>query len=100
MQGQRQGVLPAPGSDHQDAHTVTVALTGNFFEKTVANLRSGQNPATVAAPGDTLRYTLRLQTTTSAFTNARIIDEIDALNTPAAFVPGSLTLVIEISPNS
>ena len=79
--------------DHEDAHTFAVALTGNFFEKTVANLRSGQNPATVAAPGDTLRYTLRLQTTTSALTNATIVDEIDALNTPAAFVPGSLTLV-------
>lgn len=79
--------------DHEDSHTVTVALTGNFFEKTVANLRTGQNPATVAAPGDTLRYTLRLQTTTSALTNARIYDEIDALNTPGAFVPGSLTLL-------
>jgi uncharacterized repeat protein (TIGR01451 family) len=79
--------------DHQDAHTFTVALTGNFFEKSVANLRSGQNPATVAAPGDTLRYTLRLQTTTSGLTNARIYDELDALNTQAAFVPGSLTIV-------
>jgi large repetitive protein len=79
--------------DHQDAHTFNVALTGNFFEKTVANLRSGQNPATVGAPGDALRYTLRLQTTTSALTNVRIYDEIDALNASAAFVPGSLTLV-------
>ena len=79
--------------DHEDSHTVTVALTGNFFEKTVTNLRTGQNPATIAAPGDTLRYTLRLQTTTSSLSNASIHDEIDALNTPAAFVPGSLTLV-------
>lgn len=79
--------------DHEDSHTVTVALTGNFFEKTVTNLRTGQAPAVVAAPGDTLRYTLRLQTTTSTLSSARIYDEIDALNTPAAFVPGSLSIV-------
>ena len=79
--------------DHEDAHTVTVALTGNFFEKTVSNLRTGQNPATVAAPGDALRYTLRLQTTANPLSNVRIHDELDALNTPAGFVPGSLTLV-------
>ncbi|WP_129648460.1 SdrD B-like domain-containing protein [Peristeroidobacter agariperforans] len=79
--------------DHEDSHTVSVALTGNFFEKTVTNLRTGQNPATVAAPGDILRYTLRLQTTTSALSNARIYDEIDALNTPAAIVPGSLSII-------
>ena len=53
-------------ADHEDAHTVTVALTGYFFEKTVANLTSGANPATTAAPGDTLRYTLRFQTTDQA----------------------------------
>ena len=46
--------------DHEDAHTVTVALFGYFFEKTVANLTSGVSPTTTAAPGDTLRYTLRL----------------------------------------
>ena len=49
--------------DHEDAHTVTVALTGYFFEKTAANLTTGVNPATTAAPGDRLRYTLRLRTT-------------------------------------
>src|SRR5262249_1944817 len=30
--------------DFQDAHTVTVALRGFFFEKTVADLSSGANP--------------------------------------------------------
>lgn len=79
--------------DHQDAHTVTVALAGTLFEKTVANLRSGANPTAVAAPGDTLRYTLRVQTTNATLDNFSILDELDALNTPAAFVPGSLTLV-------
>ena len=79
--------------DNQDAHTVSVTFLGYFFEKTVANLRSGDNPAIVAVAGDTLRYTLRLQTTTDALSNFSIHDELDALNTPAGFVPGSLTLV-------
>jgi uncharacterized repeat protein (TIGR01451 family) len=47
--------------DHEDAHTVTVALTGYYFEKTAANLTTGVNPTTTAAPGNTLRYTVRAQ---------------------------------------
>ena len=79
--------------DHEDAHTVTVALTGYFFEKTVANLTSGVNPATTAAPGDRLRYTLRFRTTDQALSNFRIFDDLDALNARTGFVPGTLTLV-------
>ena len=79
--------------DHEDPHTVTVALTGFFFEKTAANLTSGANPAATAAPGDTLRYTLRLRTTDQALTDFSIHDELDALNAPPAFVPGTLTIV-------
>ena len=79
--------------DHEDAHTVTVALSGYFFEKTAANLTSGANPATTAAPGDTLRYTLRLQATDQALNNVSIDDELDALNAQPVFVPGTLTLV-------
>src|SRR6185503_4236368 len=41
--------------DHEDAHTVTVDLAGFFFEKTVADLTSGANPAATVAPGDRLR---------------------------------------------
>jgi large repetitive protein len=90
-----------PGTlDHQDAHTVTVALLGYFFEKTVMNLRSGANPATVAVPGDTLRYTLRLQSTTDPLNNFSIHDELDALNAQAAFVPGTLTLVSPLPPGA
>jgi hypothetical protein len=41
----------SPGTlDHEDAFTVTVALSGVYFEKTVANLTSGANPAKTAAP--------------------------------------------------
>jgi large repetitive protein len=79
--------------DHEDAHTVTVDLQGFFFDKTVANLTSGANPATTAAPGDTLRYTLTFRTTDQALNNFRIFDELDALNAPPAFVAGTLALV-------
>src|SRR5437773_989469 len=79
--------------DHEDAHTVTVALAGYVFEKTVADLTSGVNPATSAAPGDKLRYTLRFRTTNQALTNFRIFDELDALNTQPDFAPGTLALV-------
>src|SRR5262249_57195809 len=79
--------------DFQDAHTVTVALTGYFFDKTVANLTSGANPATTAAPGNRLRYTLRFRTTDQPLTNFRIFDDLDSLNAKAVFAPGTLTLV-------
>src|SRR5438034_6734225 len=79
--------------DHEDAHTVTAALSGWLFEKTVADLTSGINPATTAAPGDKLRYTLRFRTTTQALGNFRVFDELDALNATADFAPGTLTLV-------
>ncbi|HXH27741.1 MAG TPA: DUF11 domain-containing protein, partial [Candidatus Polarisedimenticolia bacterium] len=79
--------------DHEDAHTVTVALTGFFFEKTVADITSGADPATTAAPGDRLRYTLRFRTTNQALGNFRIFDDLEVLNTQPAFAPGTLTLV-------
>src|SRR5205809_103553 len=64
-----------------------------FFDKTVADLTSGANPATTAAPGDKLRYTLRFRTTSQSVSNFRIFDELDALNATADFAPGTLTLV-------
>jgi uncharacterized repeat protein (TIGR01451 family) len=79
--------------DHEDAHTVTTALTGYFFEKTVANLTSGVNPATTASPGDRLRYTLRFRSLDQGLSNFRIYDELDALNVPPGFEPGTLALV-------
>jgi uncharacterized repeat protein (TIGR01451 family) len=79
--------------DYQDAHTVTVALTGYFFEKTVADLTSAVNPATTASPGDTLRYTLRFRTTNQPLSNFSIHDEMDALNALPSFVPRTLTVV-------
>ena len=83
-----------PGiADHEDAHTVTVALAGFFFEKTAANLTTGVNPTTTATPGDRLRYTLRFRATNQALNNFRIFDDLDALNANPVFAAGTLTLV-------
>jgi len=84
--------------DHEDAHTTVVELRGFFFEKTVANLTSGADPTTIAAPGDTLRYTLRLQTTDGVLSNFGFFDDLGAMNASAVFVPGSLTLVASTIP--
>ncbi|MGB9081565.1 MAG: isopeptide-forming domain-containing fimbrial protein, partial [Desulfuromonadaceae bacterium] len=45
--------------DFQDSQSVMAALHGYYFEKTVRNLTSLENPATTATPGDTLHYRLR-----------------------------------------
>ncbi len=79
--------------DHEDAHTVTVALYGYFFEKTVANLTTGTNPATSASPGDRLRYTLRLQSTDVPLADLTFYDDLGALNATAVFASGTLALV-------
>jgi uncharacterized repeat protein (TIGR01451 family) len=47
--------------DFQDAYTITAALSGYYFQKTVKDLTTGTNPATAAFPGDRLHYTLLLQ---------------------------------------
>jgi len=83
-----------PGvADHQDAHTVLTLLYGYFYEKTVRNLTSGQDPAATAAPGDTLRYTLRLQTTDGALDDVIFRDDMGSMNPTAVFLPGTLALV-------
>jgi uncharacterized repeat protein (TIGR01451 family) len=79
--------------DHEDAHPTTVALFGYFFEKSVANQTSGVNPTATAAPGDTLRYTLRLQATDVALAGLTFQDDLGVLNAGVVFAPGSLSLV-------
>src|SRR5262249_36857836 len=78
---------------NQDAFTVTAALVGYVFDKTVADLTSGADPATTAAPGDKLRYTLRFRSNSQVLSNFNIFDDMGALNAQADFVPGTLTLV-------
>ncbi len=80
-------------ADHEDAHTVTTALYGFFFEKSVANLTSGASPATTAEPGDVLRYTLRLQSTDVPLDDLTFTDDLGAMNPAVVFAPGSLTMV-------
>ena len=80
--------------DHEDAYTTAVALPVYTFEKTVVNRTTGQDPATLASPGDVLRYRLRLENLRAApLDNLAIVDELDRLNATAAFEPGTLTLV-------
>ncbi|HSM29632.1 MAG TPA: isopeptide-forming domain-containing fimbrial protein [Woeseiaceae bacterium] len=78
--------------DCQDAHDLRVVLSGYFFEKTVANPATGEIVST-ALPGETLRYTLRLQSIDNTFTAVRFYDDLNALNGSGAFEPGSLSLV-------
>jgi uncharacterized repeat protein (TIGR01451 family) len=80
--------------DHEDAHTVSGAVPSYLFEKTVLNVTSGADPATTAAPGDVLRYRLRLENLGDApLDGLTFFDELDLLNDPAAFEAGTLALV-------
>ncbi len=83
-----------PGTlDFQDAYTITSATQGYFFLKSVGNLTTGEPVTTTAFPGDLLRYTLQIQNFTfPVLRNIEIIDDFDALNVTAAFVPGTLAL--------
>ena len=76
--------------DFQDAHTVVVALTGFFFDKTVADLTSGVDPAATASPGDTLRYTLRFPAPPAPETPAApSVDEMTFLKSVTLDSPAS-----------
>ncbi|WGL16337.1 hypothetical protein PVT68_16400 [Microbulbifer bruguierae] len=89
---------PADGTpgveDHEDVFTVTAAVPSVVFEKVVANITSGDGPATLAAPGDVLQYTLTLRNLSDVdVENVAITDVLDRLNSPAYFVPGTLQLI-------
>jgi uncharacterized repeat protein (TIGR01451 family) len=80
--------------DHEDAYTVTVDQPQLRFEKTVTDVTSGQNPATHATPGDTLRYRIRIENlATDPLPNFSLRDELGRLNTAATYAPGTLNLV-------
>ena len=69
-----------------------IAPTALVFQKTVANVTSGANPAAEARPGDRLRYRLQLENQADfALSGLTLRDEIDRLNTDPAFQPGTLT---------
>jgi uncharacterized repeat protein (TIGR01451 family) len=80
--------------DHEDAHSVAVDLPMLRFEKTVTNVTTGENPGTVATPGDTLRYSLYVENLSDvALPNFYIVDELDSLNADPLFRAGTLNVV-------
>ena len=80
--------------DHEDAYTVLVNLPQVNFAKRVANLTTAEDPATVATPGDTLRYRLYLENTGDvALDDFSVTDDLDHLNDLPGFQPGSLAVV-------
>jgi large repetitive protein len=79
--------------DEQDAHTLVTESPVLLFQKTVSNVI---HPAlgTVASPGDTLRYTLRVENVSEIdLPLFSVLDDLDALNDPAFFAPGTLTII-------
>ena len=84
-------VLPyvkAQKNDDRDAVAIAEAAMRPTmrFEKTVVNRTTGANPATEATPGDTLRYTLRVENLSDVeLTGFSLRDELDRLNATAAF---------------
>ena len=79
-----------PGlADFQDSATLTTALAGYYFQKTVSNVNSGMDPATIAAPGDRLRYRVRLFNVDQTINGISISDPLD----PAGFDLSSFTMV-------
>jgi uncharacterized repeat protein (TIGR01451 family)/fimbrial isopeptide formation D2 family protein len=63
--------------DFQDSLSVTAALSGYYFQKTVENLATGADPAITAAPGDPLRYKLRLFNIDQDINDITISDVLD-----------------------
>ncbi len=90
--------------DDYCAGPVTASTTGVpltvAFEKTVMNVTTGQNPGVTASPGDILRYHIEVRNMGGAVSNFSIVDEVDGLNLPAKFVPGTLTLVSALPPGA
>ena len=80
-------------TDHEDAHDVAVNLPVLGFEKIVMNVTTGEDPATVATPGDILRYRLYVENFSDvSVSDFRIVDELDGLNDPPVFAPGTLNV--------
>jgi len=80
--------------DHEDAYTTLVNLPKVLFEKTAVNVTTGEDPATLATPGDTVRYTLRVENVGAvALDDFSVVDDLDRLNALPAFASGTLTVV-------
>ncbi|MCK4710886.1 MAG: DUF11 domain-containing protein, partial [Gammaproteobacteria bacterium] len=76
------------------AHTLLTEFPVLVFQKSVINATTGLDPGADAQPGDTLRYTVYIEnTSTFGLSNFSIVDELDALNAPALFAAGSLNII-------
>ncbi|WP_419175335.1 hypothetical protein [Desulfosediminicola sp.] len=73
--------------------TVTGVSPEIVFQKSVINETTGAIPGVTASPGDTLRYRLVATNISIAPAYFSITDELDRLNNPAYFVPGSLVII-------
>ena len=64
-----------------------------MFDKYAINVTTGEDPATVATPGDTIRYGLRIENLTDTpLDGFCIVDELDRLNARRCSRPARLTL--------
>ncbi|WP_346837320.1 isopeptide-forming domain-containing fimbrial protein [Microbulbifer sp. SAOS-129_SWC] len=80
--------------DHEDAYTISASVPKVSFRKVVENVTRGERPASVASPGDRLRYTLTLTNLSSVdVTGIDLTDELGRLNSLPLFAPGSLQVV-------
>ncbi|MDH5600873.1 MAG: isopeptide-forming domain-containing fimbrial protein, partial [Gammaproteobacteria bacterium] len=82
--------------DHEDSYDITTALSGYYFQKTVQNLTTGANPAVSGAPGDTMRYRLRVFNVDQNIDTISISDVLD----PAKFDTATFNIVPPIPANS
>jgi uncharacterized repeat protein (TIGR01451 family) len=80
--------------DHEDAHTTLVFTPTLNFVKYPINVTTGENPATSATPGDTIRYVLQVENVRDTnIANFSVTDEIDNLNASPYFEAGTLNIV-------
>jgi len=80
----------SPGvTDFQDSHDITAILSGYLYQKIAVNVTSGESPATTAAPGDTLRYRLRLFNFDEIINDVSFSDTLD----PALFDTSTFTML-------
>ena len=80
--------------DHEDAYTTVVFSPKLIFEKYALNVTSGEDPATVATPGDTIRYGLRVENASDTpIDGFAIVDELDSLNAMPSFQAGTLNVI-------
>ncbi len=87
------GAVAAASVDHQDSYTIYSALAGYYFQKIASNRTSLASPTTTAAPGDEIRYRLRLFNVTETINDIRISDVLD----PTRFDLTSFSMVTDLA---